>query len=224
MIHPRHDMMDMTMPSSSMDMSGMASSTSMSMASSTGMDHMDHLGHMGGGMHHMDMHGGMTMYFSTFYANRDVLFKNFKASNNGQAFGMFVLIFVAGFVGKSFEFIKNYLEVRVWNNPNYQRLTTIIDECNCDDDDDEKAKTPVETNHTPRAHSLMTSVVREIIRLSLCFLSSMLSYALMLVAMTFSLVYFFAAVLGDSVGRYFFERLSDILKITPLNSSLLGHH
>lgn len=219
------DMGSLSMSGMDMSMTGMDMPTgtgSMSMSSSTGMGDMGDMGHMDGMHLDMDMHGGMPMYFSTYYKNRVVLFKNFQANNNGQAFGIFLLIFFVGFLGKGLEFLKNYLEVRVWNNPNYQRQTTVVDECACDDDLD-KTRASLEVSQVPRNHSIVNVVVRDIIRISLCFLSEMIGYALMLIAMSFSLVYFFAAVLGNAVGRYFFERLSDRFAMMP-TTTLQGHH
>lgn len=63
-----------------------------------------------------------------------------------------------------------------------------------------------------------TSVYRDLIRLVLTFVSVMLSYALMLAAMSFVLVYFFAIILGYSFGEIFFLRLSKVVNIDPKKS------
>ncbi|KAM9917456.1 hypothetical protein OXX80_013261, partial [Metschnikowia pulcherrima] len=115
--------MDMASATTSMDMSSMTHA----MATST----MDMSGHS------MDMMS-MNMYLTSVYKDYPVLFKGLSASGPGQAFGIFLLFFFASFITKGFEFLKNYLESKVWNNPNYQipESTTIVEECACDDDND----------------------------------------------------------------------------------------
>lgn len=186
--------------------------------------------------HSMDGHSMdgmlMHMYFTRAYEGYPVLFSSLKANNGGQAFGIFVLIFVVAFVSKGFEFLKNYLELKVWNNPNYvvpQATTTIVENCDCDDDDSaEKVESPaIEGVHAagkPKNLSLASVLVRDVIRLVLCFIPELLSYALMLVAMSYTLVYFFAVVAGMTVGRFFFERLSDTMGVRPGANNFQGHH
>lgn len=183
----------------------------------------------------MDMSGsmdmsGMNMFLTTAYKNYPVLFETLKAANGGQAFGIFFLIFFVSFLTRGFEFLKNYLEQRVWNNPNYliPQQTTIIENCECDDDFDKsntesaiESKTPTGT-HTRL--SLANVLVRDVIRLILVFVVELFSYAMMLVTMTFSLVYFFAVVTGMTFGRFFFERLSDTMGIRPGSNNFQGHH
>lgn len=171
----------------------------------------------------------MNMYLTSNYDNYPVLFKNLSASNGGQAFGIFVLMFVVSFLTKGFEFLKNYLEQRVWNNPNYiiPQQTTIIEECACDDSEKAASEQPVESATPTGRHTslpLASVLVRDFVRLILCFIPELLGYAMMLVAMTFSLVYFFAVVLGMTFGRFFFERLSDTMGVRPGSNNYQGHH
>ncbi|OBA19116.1 Ctr-domain-containing protein [Metschnikowia bicuspidata var. bicuspidata NRRL YB-4993] len=208
----------------------MASSTTlmdMSMSSMTGMSSLT--ASMDMSDMDMDMSSmSMNMYFSLAYEGYPVLFKGFSASNAGQAFGIFLLFFVASFVTKGFEFVKVYLELKVWNNPNYQtpQVTTIAGDCGCDDEN-EKVSDASE-GYTPTGNqkqsSILTVVGRDTIRIVLCFLIEMFGYAMMLVAMTFSLVYFFAVVLGMAFGRVFFEKLSERLNIRPGANNFQGHH
>lgn len=178
----------------------------------------------------MDMGGSMNMYLTTVYKNYPVLFSTLKAANGGQAFGIFVLIFFVSFITRGFEFLKNYLEQRVWNNPNYliPQQTTIIENCECDDDFEKLNSPSVEESNTPSGThtklSLANVLVRDVIRLILVFVVELFSYAMMLVAMTFSLVYFFAVVTGMTFGRFFFERLSDTMGIRPGANNFQGHH
>lgn len=196
----------------------MASSTTMDMSSETSSS-MD-----------MDMDMSMHMYFTKAYKDYPVLFSSLSAANGGQAFGIFVLIFFVSFLSKGVEFAKNYLEQKVWNNPNYlvPQQTTIIENCDCDDDLDKPASADVSEAATPtgthRNLSLANTLVRDVIRLVLCFVIELFSYAMMLVAMTYSLVYFFAVVTGMTFGRFFFERLSDTMGIRPGANNFQGHH
>lgn len=171
----------------------------------------------------------MNMYLTSAYKNYPVLFKNLSAANGGQAFGIFVLMFVVSFLTKGFEFLKNYLEQRVWNNPNYviTQQTTIIEQCECDDSDKAQSDDAGEGVTSTGGHSsapLASVLMRDFVRLILCFIPELLGYAMMLVAMTFSLVYFFAVVLGMTFGRFFFERLSDTMGVRPGSNNFQGHH
>ncbi|GEQ72092.1 hypothetical protein JCM33374_g5778 [Metschnikowia sp. JCM 33374] len=214
---------------------------SMNMATSTAMSAMSTMTDMAHGHSHatgtsdgMDMSGhsmdmmSMNMYLTTNYMDYPVLFKGLSASTAGQAFGIFVLFFFASFLSKGFEFTKNYLESKVWQNPNYQipESTTIVEECGCDDDNDKTSDAAEGTTPTGshKKLSVFTVLTRDCIRIILCFLSELFGYAMMLVAMTFSLVYFFAVVLGMAFGRFFFERLSDKLNVRPGGNNFQGHH
>lgn len=215
----RHGANDAT-TTAAMDMAMTMASMTMSSAATSTMDMS----------HSMDMGGSMNMYLTSVYKDYPVLFSTLKASNGGQAFGIFVLVFFVSFLTKGLEFLKNYLEQKVWNNPNYviPQQTTIIENCECDDDFDKSdAENAIESKTPTGTHtrlSLANVLVRDVIRLCLIFVVELFSYAMMLVAMTFSLVYFFAVVTGMTFGRFFFERLSDTIGIRPGANNFQGHH
>lgn len=228
--HEGHDHMSMAMSvaSSTMDMVMASSTMDMAMGSST-MDMSSATNSLDLGMASMHMAGmSMNMFLTRAYKDYPVLFSSLSALNAGQAFGIFLLFFVVSFLSKGIEFFKNYLEQKIWNNPNYlvPKPTTVI-ECACDDDLEKGANENGEgttSSGAPRGLPMAKSIVRDVIRLLLCFLLEMLGYAMMLVAMTFSLVYFFAVVTGMALGRFFFERLSDHMQLRPGNNNFAGHH
>lgn len=245
----RHGMGGMNMGSSlsmgSMAMASASKSMSMAMSSSTGMD-----SDMDMDMGHMD---SMHMYFTTQYKNYPVLFKELAASNGGQAFGIFVFLFIIAFLVRGIEFAKNYLEQVVWQNPNYiechpvtspavvnmqpqergnccsgNKTVSIQNDNSLGKDSSTNSMTgqhdvEIEGNHA-RSHNsklpMASSLFRNIIRLALCILPDLFGFALMLAAMSFTLVYFFAVVLGLGIGRFTFERLSDRLRLRPAISGL----
>ncbi|QFZ28459.1 putative copper transport protein [Clavispora lusitaniae] len=218
----------MSMASSTMSMAmDMASSTmSMAMASSTSSHAHGSSSSSSSGM---DMGGmSMNMYLTTKYKDYPVLFSGLSAHNRGQAFGIFVLMFFVSFLSKGFEFLKNYLEQKVWKNPNYAvtQVTNVVEECACDDDKDSNPHNDVESLGASNQRNVSVPLVlmRDVIRLVLCFIPELLSYAMMLVAMSFSLVYFFAVVTGMAFGRFFFERLSDTIGVRPGANNFQGHH
>ena len=61
--------------------------------------------------------------------------------------------------------------------------------------------------------SLASTIMRDIIRLALCIIPDLLAYSLMLVAMTYTLVYFFAVVIGSGIGRFAAERTMEHFRI-----------
>lgn len=245
----RHGMAGMDMGSMSMA-SATSSMGSMSMASATSSMDMGSMSSSGMDMSGMDHMESMHMYFVGDYLNYPVLFKNLKASNGGQAFGIFLLLLVVGIFVRGLDFANKYLEQVVWQNPNY------VDTChtpspvsapaatggNCCGDNtrnDTTVDSIRKTNSsslavgqqerevpylTSQSSSLpMASMLfRNIIRLALCILPELFGFALMLAAMTFSLLYFFAVVLGLGIGRFIFDRLSDRMHIRPNTS--IGLH
>lgn len=89
-----------------------------------------------------------------------------------------------------------------------------------DDSDDsiDKSNSPQIEPITPkRSISFASSIMRDIIRLALCIIPDLLAYSLMLVAMTYTLTYFFAVVIGSGIGRFVSERTMEHfrLKRTP---------
>ncbi|CAD1813667.1 Ctr copper transporter family protein [Candida parapsilosis] len=254
----RHDMHNMG--SSSMDMGSMATST-MGMAMETMSHAMNHtgssnssMGDMGdmGGMDHM---AGMHMYFTREFKDYPVVFKTLSASNKGQAFGIFVLLFFAAFFARFLEFVRNYLEEVVWQNKNYTEFesgvvnhsanlqpatsiqATTAGACggatgttggnccagNADDEEDSFDKRAssdgvyVQSQEAKPAKSsslpLASTIMRDAIRLALCIIPDLFGYTLMLAAMTYTLTYFFAVVIGSGVGRFVSERLMEKFRI-----------
>lgn len=213
---------------STMSMAGMgsmSSPTASAMASMAGMDHSG-MDHSGTGMSHM---AGMHMYFTTQFKDYPVLFSSLSASNKAQAFGIFVLLFAVAFFTRSLEFLRNYLEARVWRNPAYEApckpgaaLSAPAAKSCCADDvasstNEKFSDNAVDREQTnpPAELPLATRMFRDTIRLFLCVVPDILSYALMLAAMTYTLTYFFAIAVGSGVGRFAFERLSDRYRVSP---------
>lgn len=239
----RHGMAGMAMESGSLSMASASATSSMDMAmSSSTMDSgMDM-----SGMDHME---GMHMYFVGEWKNYPVLFKDLKASNGGQAFGIFLLLLVIGIFVRGLDFANRYLEQVVWKNPNYidnchppkgvEPLPVSTGNC-CDtagnttsgsirkaDSSSLEVERPVQVGAygAPSQNSqlpIASIFFRNVIRLALCILPELLGYALMLAAMTFSVLYFFGVVLGLGIGRFIFDRLSDRMHLRP--SSNVGFH
>jgi copper transporter 1 len=237
--------------STTMDMMMSSTTMAMSMASSTGMGGMDMGGmdmggnsSMGGHMH-MDM-PGMNMWLTTHYKKYPVVFKTLKANTGAQGFGIFVLLFVLAFVLRGAEFYRLYLEQRVWQNPMYlgscgpDELAAVksgakpAGDCcsptsgssHKDESDIERAQEPAEgaaaATYQPHRLRLALSLVRDAIRIFLNMLQEMFAYGLMLAAMTFCLVYFFAIVTGLALGRFFFEKLSFRMGLKAVTSGIGG--
>lgn len=81
----------------------------------------------------------------------------------------------------------------------------------------------VHASGRPSRLPLASSLVRDAIRLILCILPDLFGFALMLAAMTYTLTYFFAVVLGLGIGRFTFERLSDRNNLKPSGSNGAFH-
>lgn len=60
---------------------------------------------------------------------------------------------------------------------------------------------------------IASTIMRDAIRLVLCIVPDLFGYTLMLAAMTFTLTYFFAVVIGSGVGRFVSERLMEKFRI-----------
>lgn len=234
-IYARHGGMDMgSLSTMAMDMASlstmdMGSTSTMVMASSSSSSSMDM---------DMDSMSSMHMYFTTNYKKYPVLFKSLLAKNAGEAFGIFLLLFVVAFLVRGIEFTRNYLEQVVWKNPAYidchpgetaSRAAAVTKSTNCCGDSEETsiAKVDSHVTETEGAHSsarpsrlpLASRLVRDAIRLALCILPDLFGFALMLAAMTYTLTYFFAVVLGLGIGRFFFERLSDKHLLKPAGAN-----
>ncbi|KAI5968578.1 CTR1 [Candida margitis] len=236
-MYKRHDMSGMG--SSSMDMGSMASST-MSMVMETTAAAMDHSGSSNssmGDMSGMSSMSGMHMYFTREFKDYPVIFKSLSASTKGEAFGIFVLLFFAAFFARFLEFIRNYLEEVVWQNKSYnefeagvanhsanlQPTTPAQGDCCAGSADDESFDKRVSNDDVivqsqeakPSKSNLpiASTIMRDAIRLVLCIVPDLFGYTLMLAAMTYTLTYFFAVVIGSGVGRFVSERLMEKFRI-----------
>ncbi|KAK6200111.1 copper transport protein [Scheffersomyces amazonensis] len=219
-----------------MDMAGMdmGSSTSM-MPSSTSSGMMMGSTETGMSSMHMDGMADMHMFFTTQYKEYPVLFKGLMANNAGQAFGIFLLLFTVAFLARGLEFIRLYLEEKVWKNPNYSSAfeqqpkiphfhradSETSHDNSIDKSDSLGVDVDVEFVESERGSykintlPLASRAFRNIIRLVLCILPDLFGYGLMLAAMTYTLTYFFAVVLGSGIGRFFFEKLSSKHHLRP---------
>ncbi|KAI5956775.1 CTR1 [Candida jiufengensis] len=226
--------------SSTMDMGSMIMTSTMDMIMATTTATSNNTSDMSG-MDHGSMKMGMHMWFTTEYKDYPVIFKNLSANNGGGAFGIFVLLFFAAFFARFLEFIRNYLEEVVWNNSKYeefengvvghsptlplsgQNKNTITDESidknlTHDENDSEinsHESTTTNQNRCSKKSNISTAstIMRDVIRLILCIIPDLFAYTLMLAAMTYTLVYFFAVVIGSGVGRFVSERLMERFRI-----------
>ncbi|CAH2350380.1 copper transport protein Ctr1p [[Candida] railenensis] len=228
------------MASSTMAGMDMASSTSSSMSMSTSSsDSMD-----------MDM-ASMHMYFTTDYNNYPVLFSTLKADTKAKAFGIFALLFFIAFTVRGIEFTRLYLEQKVWKNPAFlggdcgalttnesrsslnrktDASTAVMEAVGCCGGKESEVSSeevePLEGNipgaRDPHRLRLASSLFRDCIRIVLCIIPDMFSFALMLATMSFCLVYFFAVVIGLGLGRFYFEKLSMKHNLRAVTSGYCG--
>lgn len=172
---------------------------------------------------------GMHQALTSQYLGYPVLFKTLTANDSGECFGIFVLLMAIAFAARGLEFIGKYLEVKVWSKVdepewNHPPITTSYHpERNTEEsvsstalkyEDDEviMAKTAVVHRLTPL---WMQRMLRDGVRMGLMFVPEMLMYALMLVVMTYSLPYFFGVVVGLTLSRFVFDKLSMRLGMRP---------
>ncbi|KAG7813152.1 hypothetical protein KL921_000698 [Ogataea angusta] len=227
--------MDMGSSSSSsssgmhMHMASATSSMDMATASSTSSMDMD-----------MSMDMSMNYYLTTQYHHYPVIFHTLRAGSGAGAFGIFCVLFFGAVFFRGLFFLSAYLEQRVFHNLTNAVLIQEIDNCACDPEEDQKTQPTGATSATGapggtlNAKSLglgkivkqtfcpgLGELKRDFIRLLIAFTAAMFGYALMLAAMSFVLLYFFAICLGMAFGEIFFNRLSIVLGINK-NSSLCG--
>ncbi|TID30757.1 hypothetical protein CANINC_000673 [Pichia inconspicua] len=231
MDHASHTM-GMDHASHTMSMPTATASSSMGNMNMGGMD-------MGGmDMGGMDMSGDhsmtMNMWLTTRYKNTPVVFKTLTASTGAKAFGIFCALFFSAFAFRGLMFLSSYLEQVVFHN--YTNAILVEEECGCDDDTtDPESKPTVPKAALPRQLSFMeivkgmfilspTEIFQDIIRLLLAFTIVMFGYALMLAAMSFVLIYFFAICLGLAFGEMFFNRLAIVLNVNKALGACAGLH
>lgn len=227
------------------------SAAAMSMGSMGSMGSMS-MGSMSSNSSDMTM-TGMNMYLTTDFMNYPVIFKGLQANTKAKAFGIFMLLFFIAFLLRGIEFLRLYLEQKVWKNPTYLgacaplHTNELRASFNRSVDIDPKAASccaPTKTNdvdsdvklaessiepdqamaHNPHKLRLASSLFRDFIRLILCILPDMFSFALMLAAMTFCVTYFFGVVIGLGFGRFFFEKLSDHHNLRAVTSGMGSTH
>ncbi|KAG7757647.1 hypothetical protein KL911_000623 [Ogataea haglerorum] len=215
--------MDMGSPSSSsMHMSMATATSSMDMTAASSTSSMDM---------NMSMDMEMNYYLTTHYNHYPVIFHNLRASSGAGAFGIFCVLFFGAIFFRGLFFLSAYLEQRVFHNLTNAVLIEEIDNCACVPEEDQK--------HLPSGGTLsvkslslgkiisqtfcpgLGELKRDFIRLLIAFTATMFGYALMLAAMSFVLLYFFAICLGMAFGEILFNRLSIVLGINK-NSSLCG--
>ncbi|KAI5962994.1 CTR1 [Candida pseudojiufengensis] len=219
--------------STTMDMASMVMSSTMDMVMETTAAAASSMSH-----DHGDEGMGMHMWFTTQFKDYPVLFKNLSASSKAEAFGIFVLLFFAAFFARFLEFIRNYLEEVVWNNDKYVEFENGVvnhsanlqpttsaqaNRSGINDESIDKNMTNDENDTEINSHTSISSkksnmpvastIVRDAIRLVLCIVPDLFGYTLMLAAMTYTLVYFFAVVIGSGVGRFASERLMEKYRI-----------
>lgn len=217
--------MDMSMsgtPTMSMDMSGTAASATAG-ATST----MDMSG--------MDMDSGdedsmsMTMWMTTKYKNTPVFFRSLDAHSGAAAFGIFCVLFFCSFFFRGLIFLSSYLEQAVFHN--YSNTIIVEEDCDCSPADEKASPVPTTPNSPPFGEVVRKlfwtgprELMNDVIRLLLAFTIVMFGYAIMLAAMSFVILYFFAICLGLSFGEIFFNRLSIILNVNKSFGACSGLH
>lgn len=172
----------------------------------------------------------MNTYLTEGFVGYPVVFSGLHAANGGQAFGIFVLLFFVAFFFRGTGFLCAYIEQIVFVP---SRLT--VDDDTASDEkigstcSEEEAQT---TTEIVKERSTLAkffqysphSLYRDFIRLLIVFVSAMLGYGLMLAAMSFVLLYFFAVVLGIAFGEIFFLRLSNVMGLTTSGGSCVSLH
>ncbi|QOU21959.1 hypothetical protein BRETT_002123 [Brettanomyces bruxellensis] len=225
--------------SSSMNMASMISSSVASASTSTVASATSHdpsiPTYTGGSMDDM-MDMDMNTYLVTDYSDYPVIFKNLKASSKAAAFGIFCVLFFAAFVFRGLAFLNAYLEQRVFHN--YTNAVIVQnDPCACDPDSeldqkgDDNAVSTVGGTHKSFGRILkelfmpgMREWKKDLVRLIIAFVSAMIGYGLMLAAMSFVVLYFFAICLGLAFSEVFFNRLGIAMGINRAASSHASLH
>ena len=227
--------MGMDMGSSS---SGASMTMDMSSPTSSSGSSMDMSGGDDGSMSGMSMNS----YFTTNYNDFPVVFKTLHAQTGGAAFGIFCVLFFCAFALRGLFFLSAFIEQRYFHNLS-NAVYVQDDNCECGDEDEAKEEdiTPPPTQipqhlaapqlnlNQPIGSILrqlflpsLSEISKDIVRLVLAFVIAMFGYALMIAAMSYVLVYFFAICLGIAFGEVFFNRLSMIIGINK-NSAICGN-
>lgn len=158
----------------------------------------------------------MNMWLTPTYNDYPVLFQHLRADTNGKAFGIFLLIVVAAFVYKFITFTSWCLEVhwfKKWNKDS--KYASIFPAANKKNNANDPEIMEAHVSGMPRVPNLLrdifmpsfTDLFHDFIRAILAFISTMIIYCLMLVAMTYVLTYVFAVVTGLALAEVFFNRI-----------------
>ncbi|AAS50395.1 AAR030Wp [Eremothecium gossypii ATCC 10895] len=176
-------------------------------------------GHGGSGSVHM-----MNMYLGNNYKGYPVLFKNLKADNGAEAFGIFVLIVVACFAYKSLLFISWCLEVKWFKNVGKSQPSAD----GSVGQGKESASAPADIYARDIEHQnplfptmphflfdifapTWKELLQDLVRLVITFLSTLIVYLLMLVAMSYVLTFIFAIAFGLATAEVFYNRCKLVL-------------
>ncbi|KAG5355287.1 Copper transport protein [Yarrowia sp. C11] len=208
MDHSGHDM-------ASMATSLLSSAVSTAMhAMATGMDHstmdhstmdhstMDHstMDHSMGGMDHGDGgHMGMNMWLTTAWRDYPVLFKTMTASTGGKCFAIFCALFFTGMFHRGIALLRQTMEAK-WAQADREKI--------------KESGVPARTGLSGFFANI--NPVRDIIRVTVAFTYYMIGYALMLSAMSYVLVYFFAICLGLAFGEIFFNNVARTCQVAQI--------
>lgn len=178
----------------------------------------------------MDM-GGMHMYFTTNFKDYPVVFKGLAASNSGEAFGIFVLLFFVAIFARLLVFGRVYLEEVVWNTDSHSKIqgdgtgvvvAPALSSAQSCDGCGPKFSSEQESTHAVaqnKSISTVSSLFREFIKLILFVIPDIFSYGLMLAVMTYTLTYFFAVAVGSGVGNYLTNRLIENYRLSKPHGS-----
>ncbi|AGO10020.1 AaceriAAR030Wp [[Ashbya] aceris (nom. inval.)] len=210
------------------DEDSMATMTGSAAASATGSaEHAGHGSSSGGHEGHGDSSGGhdmMNMYLGNNYKGYPVLFKNLKANNEAEVFGIFVLIVVACFAYKSLLFISWCLEVKWFKNVGKSQSS--VDGSVSRGKDGDSASAEIYARDLEHQNPLLPTMphflfdifaptwkelLQDFVRLAITFLSTLIVYLLMLVAMTYVLAFIFAIALGLAGAEVFYNRCKLVL-------------
>lgn len=164
----------------------------------------------------------MNLYLTKEYSHYPVIFETLQAQSKKGAFGIFCVLFFGGFAFRGCLFLLSYLEREVFDTcGSCDNPQPIKGGCSaCAGASQEEAPQPFQiTSYSQRMiHHLKglfapgkVGLFEDFIRLAIAFVATMIGYALMLAAMTFIILYFFAICLGLSFGEVFFNRLGIVL-------------
>lgn len=214
MDHSGHDMGSMASMATTV-MSSVVSTALQAMA--TGMDHstmdhstmdhstMDHssmggMDHSMGGMDHGDGgHMGMNMWLTTEWKSYPVLFKTMTASTAGRAFAIFLALFFTGMFHRGLALLRQTLEAK-WAQKDKEALKA--------------SGLPPKTGISAFFSNI--NFIRDPIRVVIAFTYYVIGYALMLSAMSYVLLYFFAICLGLAFGELFFNNIARCFQIAQI--------